>query len=79
MAAFSIRNIDDDVKERLRVRAAQHERSMEAEIRAILIEAVAPHSAGLFGTILGRFSEIGGTDLDLPPRNVPPRAASLQR
>jgi len=35
MAALSIRNLDDHVKERLRVRAAQHGRSMEAEVRAI--------------------------------------------
>ncbi|MDQ3503398.1 MAG: Arc family DNA-binding protein, partial [Actinomycetota bacterium] len=40
MAAVSIRDLDDDVRERLRVRAARHGRSMEAEIRAILAEAV---------------------------------------
>ena len=40
MAAVSIRNLDDDVKERLRMRAASHGRSMESEIRAILVEAV---------------------------------------
>jgi hypothetical protein len=33
MAAVSIRNLDDTVRERLRVRAAAHGRSMEAEIR----------------------------------------------
>ena len=40
MAAVSIRNLDDTVRERLRIRAAAHGRSMEAEIRVILIEAV---------------------------------------
>ena len=40
MAAVSVRNVDEFVKDRLRVRAAAHGRSMEAEIRAILVEAV---------------------------------------
>ncbi|MFZ0873066.1 MAG: Arc family DNA-binding protein, partial [Pseudonocardiaceae bacterium] len=37
MAAISVRNLDDHVKELLRIRAARHGRSMESEIRAILI------------------------------------------
>ena len=41
MAAITVRNLDDHVKQRLRVRAAQHGRSMEAEVRAILVDAVA--------------------------------------
>ena len=41
MTAISIRNLDPEVKARLRVRAAEHGRSMEAEIRAILVDAVA--------------------------------------
>ncbi|MBI3687941.1 MAG: Arc family DNA-binding protein, partial [Actinobacteria bacterium] len=40
MAAVSIRDLDDSVREKLRVRAAQHGRSMEAEMRAILTAAV---------------------------------------
>ena len=36
MAALSIRNLDDRVHERLRVRAAEHGSSMESEVRAIL-------------------------------------------
>ncbi|WP_158430194.1 FitA-like ribbon-helix-helix domain-containing protein [Nocardia cyriacigeorgica] len=42
MAAITIRDLDDDVKERLRRRAAAHGRSMEAEARAILSDAVKP-------------------------------------
>ncbi len=50
MAALTIRNLDDSVKAKLRVRAAHNGRSMEAEVRAILSDAVgddraAPHSA----------------------------------
>ncbi len=40
MAVMTIRNLDDEVRDKLRVRAAQHGRSMEAEVRAILTEAV---------------------------------------
>jgi hypothetical protein len=50
VAALNIRNLDETVKRRLRVRAARHGRSMEAEVRAILAEAVREpaDSAGLF-------------------------------
>ena len=79
MAAMSIRNLDDRVRERLRVRAAAHGRSMEAEIRTILTEAVRePDDAdGLFATVLNRFGELGGIDLDLPERSTPARAADF--
>lgn len=52
---------------------------MEAEIRAILADAVSEPttSDGLFTTLLDRFSDIGGVDLDLPPRRSLPRAADL--
>ena len=79
MAAVSIRNLDDDVKERLRMRAASHGRSMESEIRAILVEAVtAPDQhPGLLVTLMERFGDIGGVDLEVPARTTPARAADL--
>jgi plasmid stability protein len=79
MAAVSIRDLDDGVKERLRIRAARHGRSMEAEIRAILADAVSEPSAseGLFTALLDRFAELGGVELDLPPRATRTRAADL--
>jgi len=40
MASITIRNLDDDVKRRLRVRAAEHGRSMEEEARDILRQVV---------------------------------------
>ncbi len=40
MAAICVRNLDDHLMELLRVRAARHGRSREAEVRAILAEAV---------------------------------------
>jgi antitoxin FitA len=79
VAAVSVRDLDDDVKERLRIRAARNGRSMEAEIRAILISAVAePHpSDGMLSTLAGRFGSLGGVELDLPPRATPARAADV--
>ena len=79
MAAVTVRNLDDQVKERLRVRAAVHGRSMESEIRAILAEAVnePDDQNGLLATLLSRFGSIGGVELDLPERSTPVRAADL--
>ena len=45
MASITIRNLDDWLKRRLRVRAAEHGRSMEEEAREILREAVGGTSA----------------------------------
>jgi plasmid stability protein len=81
MAAVSIRDLDDDVKDRLRVRAARNGRSMEAEIRAILTAAVgeSDSSRGLFTELLDRFGEIGGVELDVPARANVARAPDLAR
>ncbi len=79
MAAVSIRGLDDDLRDRLRVRAARNGRSMEAEIRAILVEAVSESTRqeNLFTVLLDRFADVGGVELDLPPRRAPARPASL--
>ncbi len=78
MASITIRNLDDDVKTRLRVRAAENGRSMEQEVRVILCEAVGrkPGSQNLASLIRARFEPLGGVDLELPPREParePPR------
>lgn len=79
MAALSIRDLDDTVKERLRLRAARNGRSMEAEIRAILTAAVTKEAprADLFTALTERFGRLGGVAIELPERNTPPRAAVL--
>lgn len=79
MAAVSIRNLDDQVRERLRIRAAANRRSMEAEIRAILAEAVSEpgDSKGLLASLVERFSEVGGVTLDLPERSATVRSPDL--
>jgi plasmid stability protein len=79
VAALSIRNLDETVKQRLLLRAARHGRSMEAEARAILTDAVQEpaDSAGLFTALLDRFELLGGVDLDLPKRAEPGRAVDF--
>jgi antitoxin FitA len=59
MAQLVVRNLDDDVKARLRVRAARHGRSMEEEVRVILREAVALSSRGLGTEISALFRDNG--------------------
>jgi antitoxin FitA len=52
---------------------------MEAEMRAILVEAVREpgDDEGILGALVERFDELGGIDLDLPSRAVPPRAVDF--
>jgi plasmid stability protein len=70
MSSITIRNLDPAIKERLRVRAAEHGHSMEAEARRILQAALkGPAKArSLYDRIHDRFVAIGGVDLELPPR-----------
>lgn len=79
MAAVSVRDLDDAIRERLRLRAAEHGRSMEAEIRAILTDAVSPpgETDGLALTLMARFGDLGGVELDPSNRSESPRAADL--
>jgi plasmid stability protein len=79
LATLTIRGLDDELHARLRVRAAQHGRSMEAEVRAILAEQLPGHTpVGRLGSrIHARFAAIGGVELELPPRTEAPRAAEL--
>ncbi len=70
MASITIRNLDDKVKTLLRVRAAEHHRSMEEEARLILREAVAakPSSRNLAEIARAYFGPENGVDLELPTR-----------
>ena len=73
MASITVRNLDDEVKRKLRVRAAEHGCSMEAELRQIISEAVNTDSTtrkGLGTRIHERFKAIGGIDLELPTRTA---------
>lgn len=70
MASVTIRNLDDDVKRRLRIRAAEHGRSMEEEAREILrlVVGEAKPTHDLAAVNRARVAPIGGVDLDLPQR-----------
>ncbi|MFJ4194732.1 FitA-like ribbon-helix-helix domain-containing protein [Pseudomonas sp. NPDC089534] len=70
MASITIRNLDDDMKEQLRIVAAQNGRSMEEEARFILQRALIATglSGGLGSRIRDRFREVGGVELDMPSR-----------
>ena len=72
MASITIRNLDEEVKSRLRVRAAEHHRSMEEEARLILCDAVGrPEMPGdLVTAIRSRIAPLGGVDLELPSREI---------
>ena len=71
MASITVRNLDDGLKRRLRIRAAENGRSMEQEardiLRAALDEDAAPERS--LGTAIHKlFKPFGGVELDIPPR-----------
>ena len=72
MPTLLIRHVEESLKRRLRLRAAAHGRSMEAEARDILDCALTdePVSRDLAQTIGARFAAINGCDLELPPREA---------
>ncbi len=72
MPRITIRKLDAALLRRLRKRAEAHGRSVVAEVREILRQAVGtpPPSKNLGRTIHARFAAIGGVELDLPPREV---------
>jgi len=79
MASIMIRNLDDGLKRKLRIRAAQHGRSMEEEARNILRSALLEKigkPTSLYEAIRRRIASLGGVDLDIPrrqPLREPPR------
>ncbi|WP_026925114.1 FitA-like ribbon-helix-helix domain-containing protein [Glycomyces arizonensis] len=79
--AMSIRGIDPEVYETIRIRAANHGQSMESEVREILIRAADGdfnrRSMELGDLIHSYVAEVGGVDLELPDRNEPDRELDL--
>jgi len=80
VAQFIVRDLEDDVKERLKRRAAHHGRSMEEEVRHILRNAVKEQNqrlSKLGSRIAARFAKSGLTT-DLPElRGQLPRSADF--
>ena len=79
MASITVRNLDDGLKRRLRIRAAENGRSMEQEARDILRAALDENAAparNLGTAIHGLFRPFGGEELEIParePMREPPR------
>lgn len=68
MASITIRRLDESVKNRLRVRAAEHGRSMEEEARCILNDALdRERPTNLADLALQLFGPKHGVGLELPP------------
>jgi plasmid stability protein len=72
MASLTIRNLDDNLKIQLRLRAAQHGCSMEAEVRTILSQSLSPSSSdsNLADRIHKRFETLTVESLPIPPRQT---------
>jgi len=66
MPSITVRNVPDEVHRALRVRAARHGRSAEAEVRAILESAVKPERRVRMGDALASLGrKVGLTDEDI--------------
>jgi plasmid stability protein len=79
MAVVTVRNLAEETHRALRVRAAHHGRSTEAEIRAILDETVRPAERVRVGSELAAFGKkFGGLDLDLPRAESETEEASFE-
>lgn len=78
MATLTVRDLEDSLKARLRVRAAENGRSMEAEVRAILAAALAGQGPGrgLGSRIRHRFVDLPESEFTPPARHEPARAAA---
>ena len=71
MATITVRNLEEGLKQRLRIRAAEHGKSMEEEVRDILRAALKQDPVaenGLGSLIRARFAPLGGVELEIPPR-----------
>lgn len=74
VATLTIRNLEDPLKSRLRLRAAARNRSMEEEARQILraaLQETATPTEDLGSRIRSRFAALGDVGLVLEPRELP--------
>lgn len=83
MANLTVRNVEEDTKQRLRLRAARHGRSMEEEVRSILRDAAATPQArmratNLYEDIRELVAPHGGFDIPVPDRRSAARPIPFQ-
>ena len=82
MGSILIRQLDDETKRRLRVRAAHRGHSMEQEAREILRQALASEGqpgSHFIDEIRRRIAPLGGVDLPVIPRGPIPEPPKLDR
>jgi plasmid stability protein len=77
MSTLTIRQLDERTHARLRGRAAEHGRSVEAEVRAILDAAVNVPERNFLLSLRDVVADVGGLDLELPPRTDQPRPVDV--
>ena len=79
MATITIRNIDESLKDSLRLSAARNGCSMEEEVRRILRKNLLPKTLkkGLGSRIHKRFQQTGTVNLPVPGRSLPRQTTSL--
>ena len=79
MSVVTVRNLPEETHRALKLRAAQHGRSTEAEIREILEEAVRPKTRLKIGSELAAFGQrLGGLDLDVTRDQAPAEPAVFE-
>lgn len=79
MPVITVRNLPDEVHRALRVRAAQHGRGTEAEVRDILEQAVLPGGRLKLGALLAEIGwEAGGVDFDVRRDRTPTYPMSFE-
>ncbi|MEO7131340.1 MAG: toxin-antitoxin system antitoxin subunit [Dermatophilaceae bacterium] len=77
MSTLTIRQLDERTHARLRGRAAEHGRSVEAEVRAILDAAVNSPERNFLLSLHASMAEVGGVELDVATRADQPRPVDL--
>lgn len=79
MAAITVRNLSDETHRALKARAAAHHRSTEAEVRAILDDAVtAPGRVRLGSMLVDIAHPVGGVELELSRDPAPHEPLDLR-
>lgn len=79
MSVVTVRNLPEETHRALKLRAAQHGRSTEAEIREILEQAVRPKLRVKIGSELAAFGRhVGGLDLNLTRDQTPTEPALFE-
>ncbi len=79
MAVVTVRNLPDEIHRALKVRAAAHGRSTEAEIRDILEQAACPTDRVKIGSALAALARpLGGIDLDITRDKSPIEPAAFE-